>query len=224
MNLTLNFSESELAIISNLSDVKLGRILRAFMTESNGGQVDLKGDLALVYALLRDRQSMRQNDVKGNEISVGDSKKEKQEKKETFPSDSPLKKENNKKKECVKKDSKESKKNSEDSEFGPSEKSRKKESPAAARDGKAVALEISEPFANFIKWMNEAAPAVYKQLGQKMTDAEFTRLRAAMPAERLADYVLQIENNRQYLKRYRSLYLTIVNWVKRDYAEQDRRA
>ena len=54
-----------------------------------------------------------------------------------------------------------------------------------------------------------------------LTEEQYTILRDdkgkyALGKQELCDYILSIENNVTYLKKYKSMYLTITNWAKRD--------
>lgn len=54
-----------------------------------------------------------------------------------------------------------------------------------------------------------------------LTEEQYTILRDgngkyALGKQELCDYILSIENNVTYLKKYKSMYLTIANWSKRD--------
>lgn len=71
-------------------------------------------------------------------------------------------------------------------------------------------------YLNFMQWMETNAPNVYSGCGRSFTEEEYTKIRAVTSKERLVDCVLAIENRKDLLKKYRSLYLTLRNWIKRD--------
>ena len=71
-------------------------------------------------------------------------------------------------------------------------------------------------YLNFMQWMETNAPNVYSGCGRSFTEDEYTKIRAVTSKERLVDCVLAIENRKDLLKKYRSLYLTLRNWIKRD--------
>ena len=89
------------------------------------------------------------------------------------------------------------------------------------RDAFANDLELSanEGYKNFGRWLLDNAPNVMdgKCSGIKPpTEAEYLKLRVHLTGRELAGYVLQIENNRLYLSKYKSMYLTVMNWLKMD--------
>lgn len=84
------------------------------------------------------------------------------------------------------------------------------------KDGGDVAPPAPTPYLNFMQWMKECAPNVHAACGSHLTEAEFVKLRSETTREKLVDCVLALENRRDLLKKYRSLYLTLRNWLKRD--------
>lgn len=233
MEKAMHIYESELTALSKLSDRQLGRLLRAFLMYLNGMDVDLCDELKIPFDLIKGRhqredaertavsQKNRANvnsrwnrkdgrtgepgDLEGgNDGADGDGAgtadksssdvygvirrntayEAENEKKENFPSDSPIKEEKLEKKENI------------------SKEIQKKEP--------------SQAYLNFRVWMQENTPTMFKGIGSKLSEPEFVKLRGAVDGERLALYAMQIENNREYLKKYRSLYLTLLNWIKRD--------
>lgn len=71
-------------------------------------------------------------------------------------------------------------------------------------------------YENFMSWMKDKAPAVYRNFGRRMTEHEYERIRTIIDKADLVDYVLTIENRKDLLKKYSSLYLTLRNWIRRD--------
>lgn len=80
-------------------------------------------------------------------------------------------------------------------------------------------------FENFMEWMNEHAPSVAK-LEKPLTVKELCVLMGVIPnskgviqaisKDECLDMLLAIENNKEYLKKYRSPYLCITNWHKKN--------
>ncbi len=72
------------------------------------------------------------------------------------------------------------------------------------------------PYENFMSWMKDNAPEVYRNFGHKMTQTEYDRIRGIIDKTALVDYVLAMENRKDLVKKYSSLYLTLRNWIRRD--------
>lgn len=58
-----------------------------------------------------------------------------------------------------------------------------------------------------------------KNIGQ-LTYDQFTKLRERFGASPMSEIVQQIENRKDLRKRYTSLYLTMFNWLKRNYEDK----
>ncbi len=84
---------------------------------------------------------------------------------------------------------------------------------------KALELSADDGYRRFGGWLLENAPNIMdaKCSGIKpLTEAEYLKLREQLTGRELAGYIMQIENNRVYLSRYKSMYLTLMNWLKMD--------
>lgn len=86
----------------------------------------------------------------------------------------------------------------------------------STKKGDDEASPTSAHYRNFMQWMKDNAPNVYAGCGKNLTETEYTKIREATSKEKLVDCVLAIENRKDLLKKYRSLYLTLRNWIKRD--------
>lgn len=86
---------------------------------------------------------------------------------------------------------------------------------AHAREAQAPQQEPSEEFKHFQAWIDANAPSVAK-LRDPFTEDQFNKLREAYPAERVRDILLQMHNRPDLSKKYRSAYLTALNWLKRN--------
>jgi hypothetical protein len=83
----------------------------------------------------------------------------------------------------------------------------------------------AESYNNFIKWMAENTPAVLR-MEKPITIRELFVLRGLIPNSskktveiskaKTQELLLAIENNKTYLKKYRSAYLCICAWHKKD--------
>ena len=91
-------------------------------------------------------------------------------------------------------------------------------------DWKPTEKEI-ESYQKFMAWLEENAPSVAK-MEKKITIEQLFKLRGLLPnstggryqisKQQVTEYILAIENNREYLKKYRSPYLCILAWHKRN--------
>lgn len=86
---------------------------------------------------------------------------------------------------------------------------------ARTREAQAPQQEPSEEFKHFQAWIDANAPSVAK-LRDPFTEDQFNKLREAYSAERVRDILLQMHNRPDLAKKYRSAYLTALNWLKRN--------
>lgn len=68
--------------------------------------------------------------------------------------------------------------------------------------------------ANFKNWLKEHCPYIYEHL-ELPTEKEFLKLRLQYTAKEIAEECEQIENRVDLRKKYKKLYLTLLNWLKR---------
>ncbi len=90
---------------------------------------------------------------------------------------------------------------------------------------KQVERSTDQSYKAFGKWLLENAPNILDGRTcaiKPPTEEEYAKLRKKLSGKELAAYILQIENNRLYLSKYKSMYLTIMNWVARDGGRQKR--
>ncbi|MCD7936905.1 MAG: hypothetical protein LUG98_08605 [Tannerellaceae bacterium] len=73
-------------------------------------------------------------------------------------------------------------------------------------------------YEKFLTWMQENTPycANPEHFKQPMTEEKFLRLKQKYTGTQIADILLRIENRKDLRKRYNDLYLTIVNWLKKE--------
>ena len=86
--------------------------------------------------------------------------------------------------------------------------------------------EQQDSYENFLGWMNENTPTVAK-MDLPITVKQLFILRGKLPNSKgvireipkseVLDMLLQIENNKQYLKKYRSPYLCVLAWYKNNH-------
>lgn len=74
----------------------------------------------------------------------------------------------------------------------------------------------SETLKRFDEWIKKNAPYVYANL-EPLSEKEFESLRAKYGGHQMADTIEQIENRKDLRKRYKSLYRTLLNWLKTNY-------
>lgn len=73
----------------------------------------------------------------------------------------------------------------------------------------------SERFLRFQEWVATNAPSV-AALRDPFTEEQFDKLHSQYTSEQIADILLQMHNRPDLGKKYRSAYLTALNWLKRD--------
>lgn len=66
-------------------------------------------------------------------------------------------------------------------------------------------------------WKAKYVPYIYENM-KPMTQKEFDQLIKRYSGEQICDTLLEIENRKDLRKRYSSLYRTLLNWMKRNYA------
>lgn len=66
---------------------------------------------------------------------------------------------------------------------------------------------------NFKNWLKEHCPYIYEHL-ELPTEKEFLRLRGKYTAKEIAEECEQIENRVDLRRKYKKLYLTLLNWLK----------
>lgn len=71
----------------------------------------------------------------------------------------------------------------------------------------------------FVNWIQPHAPycANGKNFPHQITPDELKRLKGKYEPEQIAHIILQIENRKDLRKKYSNLYLTVLNWAKREY-------
>ena len=70
-------------------------------------------------------------------------------------------------------------------------------------------------YAAFRTWLKDNAAYCYTRLKLPTAD-EFSRMKAAMGSSEMQRLILALENRGDLRRRYKSLYLTILNWHKLD--------
>lgn len=73
----------------------------------------------------------------------------------------------------------------------------------------------SAPYASFLDWLQQNAPYVAEHI-YTLTEREFEALRHHFGSQSIVDNVLNLENRKDLRKRYKSLYLTLLNWCKNE--------
>lgn len=84
-----------------------------------------------------------------------------------------------------------------------------------AQAPKTPQQEPSEEFKHFQEWIDKNAPSV-AALRDPFTEDQFNRLRESFTADQVRDILLQMHNRPDLAKKYRSAYLTALNWLKRN--------
>ena len=72
----------------------------------------------------------------------------------------------------------------------------------------------TEEFKKFNSWLKEHCPSVAK-LKTQLTEEEMNYLITTYTKERFFDILLQMENKKDLTSKYKSVYLTANNWLKR---------
>lgn len=67
-------------------------------------------------------------------------------------------------------------------------------------------------------WMKKYVDYIYKHF-EPLTQREFDCLHPKYSSEQICDTLLQIENRKDLRKKYKSLYRTLLNWMKRNYGD-----
>ncbi len=80
--------------------------------------------------------------------------------------------------------------------------------------------EQRDRYKTFMTWMSKGAPNVYKACGRQTTIGEYVTLREAMSFDDMIDMILALENRTDLLGRYRSLFLTLRSWMRREKAAE----
>lgn len=75
--------------------------------------------------------------------------------------------------------------------------------------------EPSEEFKHFLAWIDKNAPTV-ATLRDAFTEEQFNKLKESYTADQVRDILLQMHNRPDLSKKYRSAYLTALNWLKRN--------
>lgn len=74
-------------------------------------------------------------------------------------------------------------------------------------------------FDKFNVWIKENTPNVMK-LSNQMTEEQFNKARSKYDFEQMSHILLQMENYKGLTKKYTSVYLTFINWAKREYGNK----
>lgn len=72
------------------------------------------------------------------------------------------------------------------------------------------------PIDSFNFWLSENCPYLQTNLSL-LSQKEYDKLLSAYNEEQIKETCLQIENRKDLRKRYKNLYLTLLNWLKKDY-------
>ena len=202
--------------ISRLSDRQLGRLFRAIFMYQLGEVVTVEEDIEMAFEFFRNQfeidegkyqgivERNRENGRKGGAFGKLGGRPRKAKGQGETPQKpragfkNPL--------------------NDNDNE---NENEKKKESPNG--DEKESVLSQSAPenldFIKFNKWLKENAPycSDTKHIKRQMTESEFLKLKKKYRGRQIADIILRIENRKDLRKKYESMYLTTLNWLKREY-------
>lgn len=84
---------------------------------------------------------------------------------------------------------------------------------------KEIPVSDNPQYLTFVEWLQRKAPYCYKNMDTP-TEKEFLKLKELYSGKQLAGVVSQIENRKDHRKKYVSLYLTILNWAKKEYGVQ----
>jgi hypothetical protein len=76
--------------------------------------------------------------------------------------------------------------------------------------------EPSDKYLKFLKWANEYVPTVMK-MKKPLTDEELDKLLLVYDKERIKLKLMAMENKPNLLKEYASTYLTVSNWLEKDF-------
>ena len=73
-----------------------------------------------------------------------------------------------------------------------------------------------KPIDSFNFWLSENCPYLHTNLSL-LSQKEYDKLSSAYNEDQIKETCLQIENRKDLRKRYKNLYLTLLNWLKKDY-------
>jgi hypothetical protein len=73
-----------------------------------------------------------------------------------------------------------------------------------------------KPIDSFNFWLSENCPYLHTNLSL-LSQKEYDKLVSSYNEEQIKETCLQIENRKDLRKRYKNLYLTLLNWLKKDY-------
>ena len=78
--------------------------------------------------------------------------------------------------------------------------------------------DCAQDYTKFVDWLMRNAPYCFVHMDVP-TQNEFDKLKKKYTGKELADVIAQIENRTDLRTRYKSLYLTTLNWAKRNIRE-----
>lgn len=80
-------------------------------------------------------------------------------------------------------------------------------------------------YEKFNEWIKRKAPycANPKNFTSQISESEFDKLKQKYTGQQVAETILQIENRKDLRKRYTNLYRTVLNWLKKEYPDNNQK-
>lgn len=75
---------------------------------------------------------------------------------------------------------------------------------------------IKSDYEKFNDWMKDNTPNVLK-LEKQMTEEQFLKLKKVYDTDKMIDILFKMDNYKALTRKYVSVYLTFINWAKREY-------
>lgn len=76
--------------------------------------------------------------------------------------------------------------------------------------------DYSQTYLNFLSWATQNTPTVMK-MKKPLTEEELNKLLSVYDKEKMKIKLIAMENNPNLLKKYSSTYLTVSNWLDKDF-------
>lgn len=92
----------------------------------------------------------------------------------------------------------------------------------AVTEGEPRPLFQNQDYDKFLVWLKENCPYFGNEANiRPMSEEEFLKLKNKYTGVQISRILLQIENRKDLRRRYSSMYLTTLNWLKNEYGKTD---
>lgn len=72
----------------------------------------------------------------------------------------------------------------------------------------------SQDYLNFQKWLSVNCPDIWKGFKSTLTEQEFNKLLESHTKQEIADMVLDMENNKSFVRNHKDLYRSLLTWFR----------